>query len=312
MALSAFEEVPVGVEFFQRHLGTVLTKVVGLYDFLVFSSLVLCFECVAMAYVSCFIQQVPWNPVIAFIAFLTAFSIYNLNRKTDEEEDAINRQDRFAFTKRYERYLFYGSILAFISALCLAATGGLPAVLATAAPFICGFLYSFRLLPERSGYRRLKEIPAMKNITVGIAWATLLSLLPVYLNHGTPDARTLVTFVLFFLWGIMASMIPDIRDRTGDERAGVRTIPVICGEAGARKILTTILLLLGIPLVLYSIVYLPGPVTILIIVANLYSHLCVYLSNGPGLINIVADGVSDGMYIGFAAGIAAITLFLAV
>jgi len=312
MESSAIEGVPVEVEHFQRYLGHIVNRVVGLYDFLVFSSLVLCFECVAMAFVSCFIQQIAWSPLIAIIAFFTAFSIYNLNRKTDEEEDAVNRQDRFAFTKKYEGCLFYGSILAFAGALCLAATGGVLAVLATAAPFICGFLYSFRLLPERCGYRRLKEIPAMKNFTVGFAWAILLSLLPVYLNHGTPDARTAVTFVLFFMWGIMASMIPDIRDRIGDERAGVRTIPVVFGDAGARRILSAALLLLGIPLVLYSVVYLPLSITFLLLAANLYSHLCVYLSKGPGLINVVADGVSDGMYIGFAAGIAGITLLLAV
>ena len=312
MTFSASGEMPAGAGFSQRHVKNALGRVVSLYDFLVFSSLVLCLECVAMAYVSCFIQQVPFNPVIAVIAFLAAFSIYNLNRKTDEEEDAVNRLDRFAFTKRYESYLFYGSILAFAGALGLAATGGLFAVIATAAPFVFGFLYSFRCLPEWCGYRRLKEIPTMKNITVGLAWATLLALLPVYMNLQTPDDKTVVTFVLFFMWGVMASLLPDIRDRPGDERAGVRTIPVIYGEAGTRQILTVILLLLGIPLVLYSAFFFPLPVTILILAANLYSHLCVGLSDIPGLINLVADGISDGMYISFAGCLAIVLLFPAV
>lgn len=123
MTFSACESVPEGTELFRRYLENTINRIATLYDFLVFSSLVLCFECVAMAYVSCFIQQVPWSPVIAGIAFFTAFSVYNLNRKTDEEEDAVNRQDRFAFTKRYESYLFYGALLTLTGALCLAATG---------------------------------------------------------------------------------------------------------------------------------------------------------------------------------------------
>ena len=312
MTFSACESVPEGTELFRRYLENTINRIGTLYDFLVFSSLVLCFECVAMAYVSCFIQQVPWSPAIAVIAFFTAFSIYNLNRKTDEEEDEVNRQDRFAFTKRYESHLFYGSLLALAGALCLAATGGPLSVLATAAPFICGFLYSFRCLPERCGYHRLKEIPAMKNITVGFAWATLLALLPVYMNQGVVGSKTVVAFVLFFMWGIMASLLPDIRDRKGDERAGVCTIPVLFGEAGTRRILSVVLLFLGVPLVLYSAVYLPLSVTLLLVAVNIYSHLCVYLSDRPGLISFIADGASDGMYISFALGITAVTLFLAV
>ena len=88
---------------------------VNLYNFLIFSSLLLCFECVAMAFVSCRIQGVSWNAAIAVIPFFAAFSIYNLNRKTDEDEDAINRKDRFAFTKRYEHPLYYGAILSMVT-----------------------------------------------------------------------------------------------------------------------------------------------------------------------------------------------------
>ncbi len=188
-------------------------RITGLYDLLIFSSLLLCFECVSMAYVSCTLQQLPWDPVLAIIPFFVAFSVYNLNRKTDEDEDAVNRQDRFAFTKKYEAFLYYGALLFLMIAVALSAVSGIPALLATGAPFVIGILYSFRLLPERCGYRRLKEIPAVKNISVGLAWGILLSLLPVFFWHRVPGAATLITFLLFFAWGFMASMIPDMRDR---------------------------------------------------------------------------------------------------
>jgi 4-hydroxybenzoate polyprenyltransferase len=241
--------------------------------------------------------------MIAVIPFLVAFSIYNLNRKTDEDEDAINRQDRFAFTKRYETPLYYGAILAFTIALGLSFQYGIPALLATAAPFIFGTLYSFRLLPEQCGYRRLKEIPAVKNITVGLAWATLLAFLPVFASNGIPDERTAITFTLFFMWGFMASLIPDVRDRIGDARSGVRTIPVIFGEARTRTLLTMILLVLGIPVVLYSALFLPPFTTGILIAANLYSHGCALLLDKVWLRNVLADAISDGMYICFAIGI---------
>ena len=290
--------------WFMRRGGT---TIVDLYHFLVFSSLLLSLQCVAMAYISCIIQQVHWNPLMTVIPFLVAFSIYNLNRKTDEDEDAINRQDRYTFTKRYEIPLFYATLLSIALALALSALHGILSLLATAAPFLCGILYSFRWLPKRTGYRRLKEIPGVKNIVVGFAWAIFLSFLPVFLTNGMPDSRTAVTFLLFFLWGFMASLIPDIRDRDGDARVGVRTIPVIFGEARTKTILTQALLVLGLPAVLFSFLFLPPFTTVLLIAANVYSHGCVYLLDRIRMRDFVADALSDGQYIFFVFVIIIVT-----
>ncbi|MDO9034336.1 MAG: UbiA family prenyltransferase [Methanoregula sp.] len=291
-----------------RYTGKTWNRIVNFYDFLVFSSLLLSFECVAMAYVSCIIQQVPWNAMMGIIPFFVAFSIYNLNRKTDEDEDAINRQDRFAFTKRYEKVLFYAAILFLVLALVLSAMYGILSLLVTSAPFLLGTLYSFRCLPEQTGYRRLKEIPGVKNIVVGVSWAVILSFLPVFLNQGSPDSRTAITFLLFFMWGFMASLIPDIRDRIGDASAGVRTIPVIFGKMRTKRILSAVLLILGVPLVLFSLVFLPPFTSLLLIAANMYSHGCVYLLDRVSMIDFLADGISDGQYICFALAIIAIHL----
>lgn len=286
-----------------RLTGLIRNGMVRLYDFLIFSSLLLCFECIAMAYISCVLQDLPWHPMLAVIPFFVAFSIYNLNRKTDEDEDVVNRQDRFAFTKRYETPLYFGALLFLLLALVLSALSGIPAFFTTSAPFILGILYSFRLLPEGFGYQRLKEIPAVKNITVGLAWGILLSLLPVFFLQRQPDMGTAVTFLLFFMWGFMASMIPDIRDRDGDARAGVRTIPVIFGEQRTKRILTGVLVLLGIPAITISSFHLSLSSTMIVVAANIYSHGCVVLLDKEGLIHFLADFISDGQYIFFASAV---------
>jgi 4-hydroxybenzoate polyprenyltransferase len=299
MVIPAHGVIPDGSNLFQVK-GRAVNWIADVYDFLIFSSLLLSVECVAMAYVSCIIQDVPWNAMTAIIPFFVAFSIYNLNRKTDEDEDAINRKDRFAFTKRYEKPLFYATILFLVFALVLSALYGVLSLLATAAPFLFGILYSFRWLPEWTGYRRLKEIPAIKNIVVGLAWATVLSFLPVFLNHGSPDSRTAITFLLFFMWGFMASLIPDVRDRSGDESAGVKTIPVIFGEKKTKIILSRVLICLGVPLILFSVIFLPLFTTFLLIAANIFSHACTYLLDRIEIRDVLADAISDGQYIYFA------------
>ena len=290
--------------WFMRRGGNII---VDLYTFLVFSSLLLCFECVAMMYVSCIIQHIHWSPMMTVIPFLVAFSVYNLNRKTDEDEDAINRQDRYAFTKRYETPLFYTTVLTIAIALVLSAIHGILSLLVTAMPFLCGILYSIRWLPQGLGYRRLKEIPGVKNVVIGFAWAIPLSFLPVFLTNGMPDSRTVISFLLFFMWGFMASIIPDIRDKTGDARAGVRTIPVIFGEERTKTLLTKVLLVLGLPAVLFSFLFLPPFTTILLVAANVYSHGCVYLLDRVRIRDFIADVLADGQYIFFVFVITIIT-----
>lgn len=272
-----------------------------LYHVLIFSALLLSSECIAMAYISCTIQQLPWDPVLAAVPFFVAFSVYNLNRKTDEAEDAVNSENRFAFTKRFGSYLYSGALLALGFALVLSALSGIPALLATSAPFILGTLYSFRLLPKGFGYQRLKEIPVVKNIIVGMAWGVFLSLFPVFIWNGTPGPATLITFLLFFMWGFMASLIPDIRDRNGDAGANIRTIPVLFGKTQTKQILTGVLLLIGIPVTAFSLFVLPVQATLIVAAANLYSHGCVVLLDREEIIHVVADCISDGQYILFAA-----------
>jgi len=280
-----------------------------LLDFLVFSSIFLALECVAMAYFSCYIQQIPWSVPNVIIPFLVTFGIYNLNRKTDENEDAMNREDRYHFTKRYEHSLFGCSLAAIAVALSLSAWYSLPAALITLTPFIFGIFYSVHWLPSSSRYRRLKEIPLAKNLIVCMSWSLPGSMLPVYLNGSTPSMRTVITCLLFFSWGFLASISPDIRDRIGDARAGVRTIPVIFGEDRTRKLLIGMNLIFGCAIMLSGLIFLPLSTTLLLAATIIYAQVCIYLLSRPAMKNFVCDILSDGQYIFFSCAILVLLAF---
>jgi len=275
-------------------------------DFLVFSSLYLAFECVAMEFVSCYIQQFAWSPECIIIPFLIAFAIYNLNRKTDEDEDAINRQDRYCFTKQYEKSLYGLSLAGIGIALFLAGLHNIASVVVTLMPFICGTLYSVRWLPPGLPYRRLKEIPFVKNVMVGFAWSFFLSLLPVTLYNRSPDIRTFIICLLFFFWGIMASMIPDIRDRVGDASSGVRTIPVIYGERRTKGILGSMTLIFGLLILLFSLGSMSLIRSGILAATSIYSLGCISLIGVLPSTDFICDILADGQYIFFAFGIFAL------
>jgi 1,4-dihydroxy-2-naphthoate octaprenyltransferase len=108
----------------------------------------------------------------------------------------------------------------------------------------------------------------------------------------------------------MASLIPDIRDHDGDAASGVRTIPVLLGARRTKTILLTVLLVLGMPLILYSLVALPAFTTLILTGAGLWSLMCVLLLEMPAMIDLLADAISDGQYIAVALGIAILPAIL--
>jgi 4-hydroxybenzoate polyprenyltransferase len=135
-------------------------------EFLLYSSLFLGAAAVGMAYTSCFIQGISWTPRSLRFMFLIVFSVYNLNRKTDEAEDALNHEHRFRITKKYERHVFIAELGAYLIALIMAAFHSITTVCVVTIPLVSGIFYSVPILPKWCGYWCLKKSPVMKNIVV--------------------------------------------------------------------------------------------------------------------------------------------------
>lgn len=206
-------------------------------DLFIFSSLFMGMQGVGMVYISSLVQGITLSlPVIA-IALLVPFSVYNMNRKTDEEEDSVNHPDRFRFTKRFMKPLEYAAFTAYALAVLIALPFGMVAVLLTLVPLLAGVLYSVPILPRCTGYRRFKEIPVMKNLVVCSSWGAIPVLLPCVASGSPVTLATALCFVFFFSYVFIASAMPDMRDTEGDALSGVRTIPVLIGIEKTRTVL---------------------------------------------------------------------------
>jgi 4-hydroxybenzoate polyprenyltransferase len=272
-------------------------KVRELGEFLLYSSLFLGAAAVGMAYTSCFIQGIAWTGAIAAVMFMLVFSVYNLNRKTDEAEDKLNHERRFRITKKFERYLFVAALVAYLTALIIAALHGAAAFCVATIPLLSGISYSAPILPRWWRYHRLKEIPVMKNLVVSSAWGLSFSLLPVYLSGSTPTTATLVTFMFIFSWTFVASVLPDIRDRAGDSATGVATIPVLVGVAKSRNLLTAENIAVGACILALGRSVFPVRVWAVIICSLLYSQACILSIDRTGRNNFLCDVISDGQFL---------------
>jgi len=265
-------------------------------EFLLYSSLFLGAAAVGMAYTSCFIQGISWTLPVAAVMFLIVFSVYNLNRKTDEAEDALNHERRFSITKKYERHLFAAAVSAYLIALGIAAFSGIAAFCVVIIPLVSGIFYSVPFLPRWCGYRRLKEIPVMKNLVVSTAWALAFSLAPVYLGNSTPGPASFIVFLFIFCWTFVASVLPDIRDRSGDSATGVATIPVLLGVARSRSILTVINISAGALMLLPGFTFLSVQAGIVILASLVYSQGCVSTIDRTTKTDLLCDVISDGQF----------------
>ena len=250
-----------------------------------------------MAYISCLIQSLPFTLPIAATLSLVIFSIYNLNRRTDEEEDALNHASRYEITSSYSRPLLVLAIAAYAVALCIAVSFGIAALAVTSVPLIFGILYSSPLLPPVSGYHRFKEVPLLKNLMVSFAWGCAFSLIPVTMNGTSPGSTSLISFSFIFCWTFIASILPDIRDRNGDAAIGIVTIPVLLGIPRTRVFLTIFNLFSGMLLLYLTIGTIPIGMVAVIVISLVYSEGCILSIARLGKDDLLCDVISDGQFL---------------
>jgi len=281
-----------------RILNSLIKRLVILFEFVVFSSLYLGMAAAGMAWCSCSLQGVMWSPPVLLVLSLVVFSVYNLNRKTDQAEDALNHERRFSFTSRFERPLFAAALGAYALAEGIAfASGALFACGIVMIPLICGLLYSVPIFPRGSKVRRLKEIPLVKNILVSLAWGTTFAMVPVAFSGLSPDLNTLLVFVFIFFWTFIASVLPDIRDMKGDAQVGVVTIPVLLGVTRSRILLTAINVVAG-TVILALAVRTQSLAAIGLLIGSLaYSQGCILAIQRSGSSDFLCDVISDGQFL---------------
>ena len=172
-------------------------------------------------------------PTMMMVASLALF-IYAANGLSDSAEDAVNDLVRAVALRRHAFWTLAlsGAGLA-IAGLLLAVSQKLHAIYALV--LIVGIAYSFRVIPHPLGGGRLpvrlKDIPLVKNVSIGATWATAAFLGPV-LDLDTPPgspARVALVGVSYALLAAVNSLFCDARDERGDRAGNVLTLPVKFG-----------------------------------------------------------------------------------
>jgi 4-hydroxybenzoate polyprenyltransferase len=261
-----------------------------------YSSLYLSFAAVFMAYVSSAMQDLPVSAAACLIMFLTTFSVYNMNRKTDESEDAINHAERFAFTQKYANHLMAAAVVAYLFSFVIAGFSGLSTVAVASIPLVSGIFYSVAVLPPGFGYRRLKDIPCVKNLLVGVAWATPIALLSPLCIGAPIGMMTAVVGFFFFHHTVINTNLFDKHDVDGANASGVKTLPAILGVGRTRLFLSVANLGGGGAVLLICAGHLPLAAVAAIACIIAYVQGYILLFDRSDREKVVYDLVADGQY----------------
>lgn len=186
---------------------------------------------------------------VHLLVFALAILFYNRDRLADHAspDDLLNTGARARWIARHRTAL--RALVAAAAAVSVVVLALRPAAL---PPILAGLgfalAYSVRFLP---GGRAPKQLPGVKAPYVAALWTLLVVGAPVAAaGVGLAASGALVALAIFALVAAQVT-VNDIRDVAGDRLVGTRTVAVLWGDVGARRValgLAAVTVLAALPL----------------------------------------------------------------
>lgn len=158
--------------------------------------------------------------------------------------------------QHFQKVMVWVGIAAMCVALGLAALLGPVPLLVVFASGLLGALYGVKVIPLRwakrvMGVRRIKDLPASKDISSALGWTMVAGVLPLVSIGTSSWLRALGVLAFVFLLVFIRSALLGVRDAQGDKIMGMETIFRVVGKRRTKEVLITLtaaltLILLGL------------------------------------------------------------------
>ncbi|MCS6924786.1 MAG: 4-hydroxy-3-methylbut-2-enyl diphosphate reductase [Candidatus Binatia bacterium] len=151
--------------------------------------------------------------------------------------------------QRFQQLMLGVAIAALAVALWIAAALGYGQFLGLACFGVLGALYGVKLVPLRwarycLGIRRIKDLPASRDIATALGWTVATGVVPL-VTVGTPTAPHAMAVLSFiFLLVFLRSALIGVRDVQGDKIMGMETLFKVVGKRRTKEVLVTAVALL--------------------------------------------------------------------
>ncbi len=203
---------------------------------------------VAIYFVSCYHQELVFQPRGMLLSFLYFLSMYLWNSVTSFEHTAHHGLWQFTFYQKHKSKLYHLSGASILAVLCISWLYSRPLFYLMLFASFAGSVYHITIVPkwleQFFRYRTLKDVPSSRDLFVALAWATVLTFMPQALhNVFILQPITVAIFIWIFILAFLRSLVFDLRDIEGDRIMGRETLITIVGEKRARKSIYLIVLI---------------------------------------------------------------------
>jgi len=238
-------------------INTWLKQLMGI---LVASNLYVGFGAASLTLAASLLLQPPLSRAELTPLMLTAglfiFAMHTVNRY--QERSHYSGWGTFSprSFQRFQQMMLCLGVLSLIMALGVALSLGPDQFLALAAFGILGALYGVKLVPlswarHIMGIRRLKDLPASRDIGAALGWTVAAGIMPFQTVGSTSSLRAAGVLGLVFLLVFLRSALLGVRDVQGDKIMGMETIFKVVGKRRTKTVLVSVLaaltlLLLGL------------------------------------------------------------------
>lgn len=192
-------------------------------DELIYGGHIFAMGAVSVVLVSSILLDVLVTVDFLIIVYLIFYAIYLNDHFKDVKKDFLTNIQRVEYLKKNRRIPVLVSISIIVSELLLSNFGNIHSLLLGSVIIVLGLFYSkyFKGIT--------KKIVAFKNFFVALVWSVLTFFLFLYYSYSlTFEVILFAIFIFLRIFVVQISL--DIRDKEGDKREKLLTIPVFFGK----------------------------------------------------------------------------------
>ncbi|NLD38704.1 MAG: 4-hydroxy-3-methylbut-2-enyl diphosphate reductase [Desulfatiglans sp.] len=249
------------------------------FKFLLLSNIMVALGAFALSCAAAVLSGRRLHITYPFIAFFYIYAIHVIYRFLDKGASTYNDPERAGFYKRHRVFLGLSSMLSLFCALSLSWNLGIRVFLVMSGMILLGIFYSIPIIPSGirhlSRYVKIKDIPGSKTLLEAIAWAVVITLVPLLTAGDIHWPAVSVTFFVILSIAFFRIAFFDLFQVQGDLIVGVETLPISIGEKRTISILKWILVFNGALLVIAPIFKIVSTFSLLLLACFVTLALCM-------------------------------------
>lgn len=218
----------------RQRKSSVIRALLKVLSLLVHSNVIAALGAAGLVFAISMFEGIRFPAVAASVAALYVFSMHTLNRFADRSLFPPSEEIGLLIYCRYPVPILVASAVAGLGALVIALYSGLVPFLLVALSLAGGAVYGVRILPPSIsgwlGIRRIKDIPASKDLSTAAGWAMLTAVVPCVLAQAEIGLRSFLAFAFAFLLVLVRSTMLGVRSVQRDLIVGRETVFNVLGR----------------------------------------------------------------------------------